>query len=117
MNARFTNNGCILIPKDGYEEEVDDSYSSSVVITNSNPSYSYLAWVWSNNVSGHWVAFNTDRDAIGINLSSGDSYIVVEFPKGTTTGTANWNNKERQTENLSYNGSQTIIDLKDLPWK
>ena len=115
VNAKFTNNGCILIPKDGYEEEEeDDSYSSSVVLTNSDASLSYYAWVWKSGSDGHWVEFVTDKDAIGITLSDGDKYTIVEFPKGSST---NWDNKIRQSVDMSYSGSQIVIDYKDISWK
>ena len=122
VTASFTNGACILVPKnmDGGGEVTppdETTYSSSVVIKDYNNSLSYLAWVWNSNNTGCWKAFNTDNDAIGLNLSSGDNYIIVEFSKGTTTSSANWDNKIRQTIDYSYSGSQTIYQYSDLTWK
>lgn len=118
VNAKFTNNGCILIPIDGYEEEEEDvSYDSNVVITNSNTTCSYFAWVWRNGSDGHWVQFNTDKDAIGININDGESYTIVEFPNGVTIRDVDWNKKIKQSIDMSYSGSQVIIDYKDITWK
>ena len=128
VTASFTNGACILVPKDssGQGEGGDTSsssgsesiiYNSSVVLKGFNTSYSYLAWTWSGSSSGSWKAFTEDNDAIGINLNSGDNYIIVEFPGGTTVNNANWDNKRRQTVDLSYNGTQIIHEYNDLNWK
>lgn len=124
VTVSFTNGACILVPKDGEgddpvdpgtEEEI--TYNSSVVIKGYDSSKSYLAWVWGNGQNSHWVELSTDHDAIGLNLSSGDFYIIVEFNSGTTSSTADWNKKVRQTIDYQFTGTQTIYDLSDLSWK
>ena len=125
VTVSFTNGACILIPKGsstgednpGGGEVNPTTYSSSVVLKGYNTSLSYLAWTWGNGNSGSWKAFNTDQDAIGVNLSSGDNYIIVEFPSGTTTSNANWDNKKKQTNDLLYSGTQIIHEYSSLTWK
>ncbi len=129
VTVSFTNGACILIPKGNNDQGGgnDDSssssnseeitYNSSVVLKGSNSSLSYLAWTWGGSNSGSWVAFNEDNDALGINLNNGDNYIIVEFPSDTTASNANWDNKIRQTVDLSYNGSQIIHEYSELNWK
>ena len=131
VNASFTNGACILIPKgssvggntnsgtgdNSNTGNPDVTYNSSVVLKGYNSSLSYLLWTWSNSNSGSWKAFNSDHDALGVNLNSGDNYIIVEFPSGTTTNNANWDNKIRQTIDMSYSGSQIIHDYNSLTWK
>ena len=124
VSVSFTKGACILIPKGGStgdEGQGGDvnptTYSSSVVLKGYNASYSYLAWTWGNGNDGSWKAFNTDNDAIGVNLNSGDNYIIVEFPSGTTTANANWSNKRKQTIDLLYSGSQIIHDYNSLTWQ
>ena len=128
VTVSFTNGACILIPKGNNDQGGSDdssssstseeiTYNSSVVLKGSNSSLSYLAWTWGGSSSGSWVAFNEDNDALGINLNNGDNYIIVEFPSGTTASNANWNNKIRQTADLSYDGSQIIHEYSELNWK
>ncbi|MCR5185347.1 MAG: alpha amylase C-terminal domain-containing protein [Bacilli bacterium] len=119
VTVSFTNGGCILIPSDGSEQGGGDTttYNSSVILKGYNTSKSYLGWVWQGSGNGHWVDFSADHDAIGINLSSGDNYIVVEFASGTTSSNANWSNKIKQTDDLSYGGSQIILNYNELSWK
>lgn len=118
LSASFTDGVSILIPKDDYvPEDEDDSYISSFVIEDAPTNYAYLAWVWGNNKSGSWKSFSKDQSAIGISLSSGDQFIVVEFPSGTTTNNVSWDNKIRQTEDMSYSGNQTIVKFNSLIWK
>ena len=121
----FTNGASILIPKDMYDGEINDNpdpvivddYTSSVVIKGYNTNLSYVAWVWQGSSAGRWVDFTTDNGALGLNLSSGDNYIIVEFNSGTTASNANWSNKIRQTYDLSYSGSQIIFDYQNINWK
>ena len=114
----FTCGACILIPKDAYvPEEEDPSYTSSLVIEDAPTTYSYIAWVWGNGSSGSWRAFTPDLDAIGINLTSGESFTIVEFPDGTTTSNASWDKKIRQTNDMSYSGGQQVIAFNNLSWK
>ena len=61
--------------------------------------------------------FKNDKDAIGLKLSDGDNFIIVEFPEGTTVDNADWNNKIKQTDDMHYDGNQMIIDYKDLVFK
>ena len=118
LTAKFTDGVSILIPKKDYiPEEEDPSYTSSLVIEDAPSSHSYIAWVWGNGSGGAWRAFNKDQSAIGISLSSGEEFTIVEFPSGTTTGSANWNNMIRQTKDMSYSGGQQIISFSSLSWK
>lgn len=120
VTASFTNGACILVPKgsiSGDTNPPEEKYYSSVVLKGYNTSLSYLAWVWKNGGEGSWKAFSSDNDAIGINLSNNDNYIIVEFPSGTTTSNASWDHKIKQTIDYSYSGTQTIYDYSDLTWK
>ena len=117
VNVTFTNGGCILVPKGSIEVEESEDYNSSVVVKGANSSYSYVAWAWSSTNSGRWVDFTTDKDAIGIVLSAGDSFTIVEFPSGVSSSNAKWEQKIKQTEDMFYSGSQTIYNYSDLPWK
>ena len=113
----FTDGVCILIPKDAYvPEEEDPTYVSSLVIEDAPTTYSYLAWVWGNG-SSSFRAFSPDNNAIGLSLSNGESFTIVEFPLGTTIATANWSNAIRQTVDMNYSGSQQIIPFSSLNWK
>ena len=116
VNVSFTDGACILIPKDDYNEDVDDDYISSLVILNAPTTYTYIAWVWGVN-NPNWRMFQNDKDGIGISLNNGESYTIVEFPLGTTIETANWNIKERQTVDASFSGVQLIINYSSLNWK
>ena len=123
VTATFTNGACILVPKgsnsgntSSTSSQTQEEYSSSVVLRGYNSSLSYLAWVWSNGAAGSWKAFSSDHDALGINLNNGENYIIVEFPNGTNTSNANWDNKIRQTVDMTYTGSQIIHDYDTLSW-
>jgi len=115
-NLTFNAGASILIPSDMYTEDINivDSYTSSVVLKNYDTSKSYAAWVWNAKSQGRWVGFNTDCDALGINLDGNDNYIIVEFNKGSSF---NWDNKIRQTYDLVYSGSQIIYDYSQVNWK
>lgn len=114
----LTNGVCILIPKDAYvPEEEDPSYNSSIVIEGAPKDKTYIAWVWGGSSSGAWRAFNNDHNEIGLSLVNGESFTIVEFPEGTAIGDASWDNKIRQTDDMSYSGSQQIISFENLSWK
>ena len=124
VNVSFTSGACILIPKgsstdegQGNQDESEANYNSSVVVKGYNASLSYLAWTWGNGNDGSWKKFESDKDALGINLNSGDNYIIVEFPNGVDTSNANWDKKIRQTIDMSYSGSQIIHEYDSLIWK
>ena len=124
VTVSFTNGACILIPKgsstgdEGQGGNVTPTnYSSSVVLRGYNTSLSYLAWTWKSGAEGSWKAFSTDHDAIGVNLNSGDNYIIVEFPFDTNASNANWSNKKKQTDDLTYYGTQIIHNYDSISWK
>lgn len=122
-NISFKNDVCILVPSSSKEakecpdpsEEV--TYSSSVVIKGAPNDKTYLCYRWTNNSDGSFISFNTDNDAIGVNLNNNENYIIVEFPLGTTPSSANWGNKIRQTNDLRFDGNQIICDFENITWK
>jgi len=119
----FKNDVCILVPSSSKEakecpdplEEV--TYSSSVVIKGAPNDKTYLCYRWTNNSDGSFISFNTDNDAIGVNLSNNENYIIVEFPLGTTPASANWGIKIRQTNDLRFDGNQIIYNFENITWK
>lgn len=120
VNASFTNGACILIPKamsEGIHLDDDTGYDSNIVIKGAPNNFSYLVWNWTNERDGKWLAFDTDKDAIGVNLAVNSNYIIVEFPSGTTASSANWGSKIRQTYDLQFNGSQIIHEFNAISWK
>ena len=118
-NVSFTNDACILLPKELAKDLDfgDVTYDSNVVIKGADVTKSYLAWTWTNNIDGAWKAFVVDHDAIGLNLSVNMNYVIVEFPSGTTVSSADWNNKIKQTNDLKYNGGLVIHNYSSLSWK
>lgn len=122
-NISFKNDVCILVPSSSKEakecpdpsEEV--TYSSSVVIKGAPNDKTYLCYRWTNNSDGSFISFNTDNDAIGVNLNNNENYIIVEFPLGTTPGSANWGIKIRQTNDLRFDGNQIIYNFENITWK
>lgn len=120
VNATFTNGACILIPKamsEGIHLDDDTGYDSNIVIKGADSTKSYLAWNWTNEHDGRWLAFDTDKDAIGVNLTANSNYIIVEFPSGTTASSANWGSKIRQTYDLQFSGTQIIHEFNSISWK
>ena len=120
VNATFTNGACILIPKamsEGIRLDDDTGYDSNIVIKGAPNNLSYLVWNWTNEHDGKWLSFDTDKDAIGVNLAANSNYIIVEFPSGTTASSANWGSKIRQTYDLQFNGLQIIHEFNAILWK
>lgn len=112
--AKFTSGGCILVPKDsseGGDTTPTVTYSSNVVLTNYNTSCYYYAWVFGGSAADKWIKLTPDHDALGFNIGNYTKYIIVE----NTTDTASWDNKNWQTTNIDYYGSQVIHDCNDLP--
>ena len=113
-------NGCaLLVPTFLKDElpEIEESYSSSIVIQNAPTNKSYFVWHWMDGSSGTWRAFENDLDAIGTNLNNNENYIIVEANSGYTVSTISWGSVLRQTNDLRFNGTQTIINYNDIVWK
>lgn len=70
----------------------------SLVITDMDLDYTYFIWGWSNNNDSKWYPLTYDNDIAGANLGNAVNFILVRFPKGTTSG--DWDKKIKQTDDL-----------------
>ena len=121
-NGQFTvslvNDSAIIVPTSldpKIPQESSDSYTSSIVIKNSDTNKKYFLWNWTNSGDGHWVDFVSDHDAIGSTINVSSNYIIVEANKDTTT--MDWGKAIRQTNDLYYDGSQTVYEFNSIVWK
>lgn len=116
-NIAFTNGGCILVPKDADDEDEGGSetitYNSDIVLQNYNSSCYYYAWVFDGSQSDKWIKLQADHDALGFNIGNYQKYIIVEMKSDNP----DWNNKNWQTDNIVYSGSQKIYDCNSIPKK
>lgn len=120
LSLQLTNGCALLVPTfllDEIEIPTDDSYSSSIVITGADSNKNYFVWKWNSSDAGSWKAFNSDKDALGVDLSTNDNYIIVETNKSTTISNINWSSVLRQTNDLVYNGTQVIYAYNSIVWK
>ena len=70
----------------------------SLVITDMDLDCTYFIWGWSNNNDSTWYPLTYDNDIAGVNLGNAVNFILVRFPKGTTSG--DWDKKIKQTDDL-----------------
>lgn len=121
-NGQFTvslvNDSAVIVPTSldpKIPQESSDSYTSSIVIKNSDTSKKYFLWNWTNSGDGHWVSFVSDHDAIGSTINVSSNYIIVEANKDTAN--MDWSKAIRQTNDLYYDGSQMIYEFSNITWK
>jgi len=121
-NGQFTvslvNDSAVIVPTSldpKIPQESSDSYTSSIVIKNSDTNKKYFLWNWTNSGDGHWVSFVSDHDAIGSTINTNSNYIIVEANKDTTN--MDWSKAIRQTNDLYYDGSQKIYEFSNIVWK
>ena len=118
VTVSFTNDVCILIPKDAYkEDEPTSTYVGSVTITNAPSEYTYIAWVWGSGTTSTWMIMQKDNDGIGLCLPNNVSFLIAVFTKGTTPYSANWSGVIKQTNNMSYSNIKQIHTYESLSWK
>lgn len=71
-----------------------------LIVYDIDASYSYFAWIWSNDKDGRFVPFITEGAVMGCDLEGLSNYIIVKLPLGIKT--PSWDSKIAQTEDLVY---------------
>lgn len=116
----LTDGAAFLVPADysvATPEYAEPPVSNKdLVITNIDKTKTYLLWSWDDSSNANWYAFDIKDTYIEINIPK-QKYIVVEFPLSTNINNANWDNKIRQTTDLTKSSAQIITTLDSLPWK
>ena len=57
-------------------------------------------WAWQGETQGHWYSFTKDGNMLGLDMGSNNNFIVVLFPKGTTS--PDWSTATKQSKNISF---------------
>ena len=118
VNLSLTN-GCALLVPSFLAPSIpsDSTYFADVAIKGYDNSKSYFVWHWVGSQQGSWASFYDDGDAKGVNLSSGENFIICEANSNVTLSNVNWSNIIRQTNDLSFNGTQQIFTYSNIDWK
>ena len=73
--------------------------NKSIVVLDMDKTYTYYVWSWNTGSDGTWSPFEFEGDIAGADLGNFTNFIVVRFPKGTST--PDWSKKVSQTGDLS----------------
>ena len=82
--------------------KTDALVNKSLIITDVDTSVSLLLWAWKDSGAGSWLDSTKEGSNIGFDMGNKNNFILVKFPLGTTSSSANWDNKIAQTQNISF---------------